>query len=89
MSLSIELVGAAAAMITTLCWVPQALHILRTRQTAGVSLPAYLAFATGTALWFVYGLLIASWPVIGANLVTLVLVIAIIALRLRFAAMRA
>jgi MtN3 and saliva related transmembrane protein len=89
MSASIELIGAAAAVITTLCWVPQALHILRTRETAGVSLPAYLAFASGIALWLVYGLLLGSWPLIGANAVTLVLVIAIIAMRLRFAAQRA
>ena len=86
MSVSIELVGAAAAMITTLCWVPQALHILRTRETRGVSLPAYNAFAAGTFLWLVYGLLLGSWPVIGANLVTLVLVLAIVGLKLRYAA---
>lgn len=81
----IELVGAVAAVITTLCWVPQALHILRTRETAGVSLPAYLAFATGIALWLVYGLALGSWPLIGANAVTLVLVSAIIGLKIRFA----
>lgn len=84
MSLSVELIGAFAATITTLCWVPQAIHILKTRETAGVSLPAYGAFAVGIALWLVYGLLIGSLPVIGANVVTLVLVLAILGLRLRY-----
>ena len=86
MTLLTELIGGMAACITTLCWVPRAVHILRTHETAGVSLPSYAAFAAGIALWLVYGLLIGSVPVIGANAVTLVLVLAIIVLKLRYGA---
>jgi MtN3 and saliva related transmembrane protein len=86
MSVFVELTGAAAALITTLCWVPQALHILQTRETAGVSLPTYLAFAAGNVLWLVYGLFLGSWPLIGANSVTLALASSIVALKLRYGA---
>ncbi|WGD31853.1 SemiSWEET transporter [Ancylobacter sp. WKF20] len=79
-----ESIGGLAALLTTLCWLPQALKILRTRETRDLSLIAYLAFAAGVALWLVYGLLIVSWPVIAANAVTLVLLLGILSLKLRY-----
>ncbi len=79
----INAVGAAAATLTTICWLPQALHIIRTRDTAAISLLTHSAFAVGLLLWLYYGILLGSWPIIGSNVVTLVLVIAIIVLKLR------
>ncbi len=84
MSLAIEAIGGVAAAITTLCWVPQAIKVIRTRDTRSLSLVMYLMLACGIALWLVYGLLIGSWPLIGANLITLVLVSIILALKLRY-----
>ena len=79
-----ESIGGVAALLTTLCWLPQALKILRTRATRDLSLIAYNAFAGGVALWLVNGLLIVSWPVIAANAVTLVLLLGILSLKLRY-----
>ena len=76
--------GAFAAAVTTLCWAPQALRILRTRETKAISLASQASFAVGLTLWLVYGVLIDSWPVIIANVLTLALVGSIIALKLRF-----
>lgn len=84
MSYSIELIGGVAATITTLCWVPQALKVIRTRETKAISLVMYLMLAVGVALWLVYGLAINSWPLIGANAVTLVPVAIILGMKLRF-----
>jgi MtN3 and saliva related transmembrane protein len=81
---SVELVGACAAAVTTLCWVPQALRILRTRDTRAISLTTQAAFTGGIALWLVYGILIDSWPVILGNMVTLVIVSGILVLKLRY-----
>ena len=84
MAWQVELVGGCAATVTTLCWVPQALRILRTRDTRAISLVTQAAFTFGIALWLVYGLLIESWPVTIANVITLVIVGAILALKLRY-----
>lgn len=84
MNLYVELIGALAAIITSLCWVPQMVKMFRERQAAGVSLIANSAFAAGVALWLVYGILIGSWPLIGANLVTLACALSIIALKIRY-----
>ncbi|MGO9006077.1 MAG: SemiSWEET transporter [Beijerinckiaceae bacterium] len=77
-----DTIGMAAATLTTLCWLPQAIRILRTRDTHAISLTTQTAFAGGIALWLVYGLLIGSWPVIIANALTLVLVGAILVLKI-------
>lgn len=83
MSLGVELVGFAAATLTTAAFLPQALKTWRSRDTAGLSLGMYGLFTLGIALWFCYGLLLGSWPMIIANLVTLVLSLLILALKLR------
>jgi MtN3 and saliva related transmembrane protein len=80
----ISLIGLTAAFVTTLCWVPQALRIIRTRDTAAISLSAYGAFAFGIVLWLVYGVLLMDLPLILANTVTLALQLTIIALKLRY-----
>ncbi len=80
----IEFVGAAAALLTTLCWVPQAWRTIRTRDTRAISLVAQSAFLVGIGLWLVYGLLLGSWPLIAANGVSAVLVGTILSLKLRY-----
>lgn len=68
-----SLLGYSAAILTTVAFVPQALHSWRTRDLTGISLPMYTLFTLGVALWLAYGLTIGSLPVILANAVTLIL----------------
>ena len=77
-----DLVGYAAATLTTLSFVPQAWHTFRTRDVAGISLGMYSAFTLGITLWLVYGLLVQAWPVIIANVLTLGLATSILAMKL-------
>ena len=64
--------------------MPQALHIIRLKETRAISLFMYASFATGVALWLVFGIMIANWPIIISNAITLVLALAIIAMKLRY-----
>ncbi|WP_347269136.1 SemiSWEET transporter [Paracoccus sp. (in: a-proteobacteria)] len=84
MPLPIELLGFTAATLTSLCWLPQTWRTIRTRDTRAISLWTQSLFACGVLLWLVYGIQILSWPVIAANGLTLLLVLAIIAMKLRF-----
>ena len=79
-----EWIGYVAACLTTASFVPQVWLTFRTRDVSGVSLGMYSAFTLGIALWLVYGLLIEAWPVVIANVITLVLAASILAMRLRF-----
>ena len=78
----IELLGYLAACLTTLSFAPQAWLIFRTRNVAGVSLGMYGAMTAGVLLWLVYGVLIRSWPLVAANVVTLSLAGSILAMKL-------
>ncbi len=77
-------VSAAAATLTTAAFLPQALHIIRYKDTRAISLIMYVAFATGVLLWMVFGLLIGNWPIIVSNAITLGLALAIIAMKLKY-----
>lgn len=77
-----DLVGSAAAFLTTASFLPQAWLSFRTRDVSGVSLGMYSVFTTGVALWLAYGWLLGSWPMVIANTITLVLALAIVAMKL-------
>jgi MtN3 and saliva related transmembrane protein len=79
-----ELIGYLAATLTTVAFIPQALHTWRLRSAHGVSLGMYAVFASGVALWLVYGLLLGVWPLIIANAATLVFALLILAMKIRY-----
>ena len=80
----IEGIGFAAATLTSIAFVPQAVQVWRSRSARDISLPMYLLFATGIALWLTYGLLIQSAPIIFANGFTLTMALAILTMKVRF-----
>ena len=77
-------VGLGAGLLTTCAFVPQVLKIWRTKSAKDISLRTYIAFSLGVAMWLVYGILKQEPPIILWNAVTLVLAIAIVAMKLRF-----
>lgn len=79
-----EWFGYMAAVLTTLSFVPQAIKTIRTRDTHGISLSMYVMFTIGIGFWLAYGLAIGSWPMIGCNLVTLLLAGTILGLKIRY-----
>ena len=66
-----ETVGFVAAAISTLCWFPQSIRTIRTRDTSGISLASQSAYTGAIMLWSVYGAMIASWPLILSNIIQL------------------
>jgi len=79
-----ELFGYCAAVLTTVSFVPQAWHTFTTRDVRGISLGMYSVFTAGVACWLIYGLLLGAWPIVIANVVTLVLAGGILVMKLRF-----
>lgn len=77
-----DLIGYAAAALTTGSFLPQAILTLRTRDTRGISLTMYSVFTVGVALWLVYGLSLGEWPIVVANAVTLALAATILGTKL-------
>jgi MtN3 and saliva related transmembrane protein len=79
-----ETVGFAAGTLTTLCWTPQAVKILRSRDAKSLSLLTQSAFVAGCSLWLAYGILIHSISIIVFNVITILLNGWIIGLKLRY-----
>ncbi len=79
----IEIIGAVAATLTTIAFIPQAHKVLVYRDTHSLSLSMYLIFTTGVLLWALYGYLRGDWVIVTANVVTAILCLAILTMKLR------
>jgi MtN3 and saliva related transmembrane protein len=75
--------GMVAAILTTFSFVPQALKVIKTKDTSGISLMMYSMFVLGVFLWMVHGFKINDHAVIGANAVTLVFASIILICKIR------
>ncbi|MDP3738822.1 MAG: SemiSWEET transporter [Hyphomonadaceae bacterium] len=78
-----EIIGSLAAVLTTTSFLPQAVHVLRTRDTQAISLTMYTLFTVGITLWGVYGLMTNQPSIIAANGITVVLAGLILCLKIR------
>jgi MtN3 and saliva related transmembrane protein len=80
-----EVIGFWAAVLTTVAFAPQ---VVETWKTGGEGLSWIMLalFGTGTGLWFFYGVLRMSGPLMLANGLTGLQILFLIALKLWFAA---
>jgi MtN3 and saliva related transmembrane protein len=78
-----HLIGLAAAVCTTIAFLPQVLRAWQTRSTKDLSLSMFLVFTAGIFLWLVYGLILHDVPLIAANGTTFVLSGSILYFKLR------
>jgi MtN3 and saliva related transmembrane protein len=78
------MLGYVAGFLTTVAFIPQAAKIWRTRSADDVSLPTFIAFTIGVALWLTYGFVVKEPPMILWNGVTLVFAAAILVMKLKF-----
>jgi MtN3 and saliva related transmembrane protein len=80
----VEVVGSVAAFFTTIAFVPQVIQTWKSQHARDLSLGMFSMFTLGVLLWLVYGLLIGSWPIIIANIITAGLAGTILYFKLRF-----
>lgn len=80
-----DILGYAAATLTTLSFVPQVWRTMRTRDVSGISLRMYSIFTAGIAVWLAYGIVLKETPMILANSISLVLACAVLVMRVKFA----
>lgn len=78
-----EIMGALGASLTTLSFIPQAVRVIRTRETEAISLAMYAMFTAGVAFWGVYGLMTMQWSIIVANAITITLASLILFMKVR------
>jgi len=77
-------IGYIAGTLTTISFLPQVIRTWKMRETKDFSLAMLLLFATGILLWTVYGIRTESLPVILANVITFLLIIVLLAMKIRY-----
>lgn len=80
----IEVVGLTAGALTTFGFVPQIVRVYRAKSATEISLTFNLMFLAGVCTWLVYGLVLRLGPLIWWNLITLLLVLALLYGKLRY-----
>ncbi len=75
--------GYAAAICTTISFLPQVIKVIQTSDTQALSLSMYITFVIGITFWLVYGIFKGDVPIIAANVVTLILSSIILAMKVK------
>jgi MtN3 and saliva related transmembrane protein len=57
--------------------------VLRDRDTRAISLTTSLSFSIGLVFWLLYGIATTNWPLIGSEMVSIMLTSVIVAMKLR------
>ncbi|MFT5892243.1 MAG: MtN3 and saliva related transmembrane protein [Dokdonia sp.] len=83
-SVDIEIIGFAAALLTTAAFLPQVYQTWKTKNVASLSLPMLAMFFIGVTLWLVYGIYKDSLSLILANGITIVSVFLLVCFKLKY-----
>lgn len=79
---NIEILGFTSAFLTTFSFLPQAIQVIKTRDTASLSLAMYSIFTLGVGFWFIYGLIKQDSAMIVANIITFALSATILSIKI-------
>jgi MtN3 and saliva related transmembrane protein len=78
------MIGNIAAILTTFSFLPQAIQVIKTKNTGGISLGMYTMFVLGVFLWAIYGYTNNDMPVLLANLVTFIFASIILCYKIKY-----
>jgi MtN3 and saliva related transmembrane protein len=79
-----DLLGYIAAVCTTTSFLPQLLHVWRSRSARDISLTTFIVFCLGIVIWLVYGFRVHSLPIILTNAITGLISLGILILKIKF-----
>ena len=76
-----ELLGFIAAGLGAISFLPQLIKLWRFRSVKDISTGMYVIYTFSVILWLIYGIIIKSAPIILAEILTLILVSAILTMK--------
>jgi MtN3 and saliva related transmembrane protein len=76
-------IGACAAVLTSLSYIPQVRKAWPRGSTADLSLKMLVALTSGLLLWTGYGLLKSDWVIVAANSVGAMLSASVLVFKIR------
>ena len=78
------ILGIMAGTLTTISFIPQVIKIYKTKDAKDLSIMTFCIFSCGVFLWLVYGIARRDLAIILANGVTLILILLIIAMKIKY-----
>jgi len=78
------LLGCFAGFLTTAVFVPQVWKTWKSKSASDLSLAMFSVFSLGVLCWLGYGIMIVEAPIIFWNSITLILALAILAMKWKF-----
>ena len=80
----INTIGLIGAAFTALCWIPQAVKVIRDKETRAISLLGTLGLTIGGVFWLVYGVARLDWPLVVSSGISLALMLVILRFKLSY-----
>ena len=74
----IEAIGLLAGVIGIFAWIPQIIQVWIHKRHDGISLTTFAVVSFALTLWLIYGILVDSFAMIAANIMTLSVIGAVI-----------
>lgn len=72
-----------AALLTTISFLPQAIRVIKTKDTSSLSLVMYIMFALGVTIWMIYGIGIRDIAIAVSNFITMIFAVIILFYKVR------
>ena len=80
----LEILGLAAGTITSITFLPQVIHIWKTRSAKDLSLKMLGLLLLGVSMWLTYGILVKDIAIIYTNSMVLAMGILMVYFKFRF-----
>lgn len=80
----IHTIGLIGAVLSVLCWIPQAVKVARDKETRAISLISTLGLAIAGIFWLTYGIARVDWPLVASSGISLALTLVILRFKLRY-----
>jgi MtN3 and saliva related transmembrane protein len=79
----VGIMGFVAGLLTTVAFLPQVIKVYKTKSAKDISLPMYVIFTIGIAMWIIYGFMLNSMDILIFNVITFILAITILVYKIR------
>jgi MtN3 and saliva related transmembrane protein len=80
----ITIIGLTAAFLTTVSSLPQVIKTIRLKETRDISFWMWTFLAVGIFFWLIYGIFKNDLPIILANGISLILVLIVLGLKIKY-----
>ncbi len=84
MNILAEIIGYVAGLCVAVCFLPQTLQTIKSKNVQDLSLVSYIIYCTGVACWVLYGLYLRSVQMVLFNLISLFFASAILIMIIKY-----